>query len=142
MAQVNKTKLKKFISALKKEKRKVVTCEILSLSIGIYPEVIAEFFSEFDPLVRMDYDYNLKDLLPELENSLEKLNKVKTKNVKSARVTKKDVESYESIVSFVYAKMTTGGIINQSVELSDYDLKVLKKLIVKEEKERCKIAKK
>lgn len=90
MAQVNKTKLKKFISALKKEKRKVVTCEILSLSIGIYPEVIAEFFSEFDPLVRMDYDYNLNDLLPELEKSLEKLNKVKTKNVKSIRVTKKD----------------------------------------------------
>ncbi len=141
MAQVNKTKLKKYISVLKKEKRKVVTCEILSLSIGVYPEVIADFFSEFDPMVKMDFNYNLKDLFPNLEECLIKFEKVKTKS-KSVRVTKKDVDLYDSIVSFIYAKMTTGGIVNQGVELSDYDLKVLKKLIVKEEKERRKLSKK
>lgn len=140
MAKINKTKLKKYISILKKEKRKVITCEILSLSIGVYPEVIADFFSEFDPMVKMDFNYNLKDLLPDLEKCLIKIEKVKIKN-KSVRVTKKDVDLYDSIVGFIYAKMTTGGIVNQGVELSDYDLKVLKKLIIKEEKERRKLSK-
>lgn len=142
MAVINKTTLKKYISALKKEKRKVVTCELLSSSIGIYPEVIADFFAEFDPMVRMDFEYNIKDLLPNLEEHLEKLETTTPKVVKAPRVTKKTLESYDSIINFIYAKMTTGGMVNQGVELSDQDLKVLKKLIIKEEQERRKLRKK
>ena len=142
MASLNKTTLKKYISALKKEKRKVVTCDMLSSIIGIYPEVIAEFLSDFDPMIRMDFDYNIKDLLPLLEEALYELENKTPKGNKTIRVTKKTIDEFDSIVQFVYAKMTTGGIVDQSIELSDKDLKILKKLIVLEEQERKKARKK
>ena len=93
-------------------------------------------------MVRMDFEYNIKDLLPNLEEYLEKLETTTPKVVKAPRVTKKTLESYDSIINFIYAKMTTGGMVNQGVELSDQDLKVLKKLIIKEEQERRKLRKK
>ena len=142
MATLNKTILKKYISALKKEKRKVVTCDMLSSTIGIYPEVIAEFLSQFDPMIRMDFEYNIKDLLPELESTLEELENTQPKVNKTLRVSKKVVESYDSVIQFVYAKMTIGGIVDQSIELSDKDLKILKKIIIKEEQERKKAKRK
>ena len=140
MKTINKTTLKKYLQILKKSRFKVVTCEILSQEVGIYPDVIAETFAFFDPMIRMDEQYNLLDLVPEVEEYLQESIK-KPKN-KAEKISKKEWEQYDSIATFVYAKMTTGGIVNRNIELSDKDLKIMKKLIVREEQERKKSRKK
>lgn len=136
MKKMNKTLLKKYITAIKKEKRKVMTCDDLSSYIGIYPEIIAEHLSYFDPMVRMDMSFNIKSLLPMLENELEELEKEKAKTPKPIRVSKKEMDVYPSLATFIYEKMTVLGIVDRNAVLSDKDLKLLKKLIVREEKER------
>lgn len=142
MKKLSKTLLKKYISAIKKEKKKVMTCEDLSNYIGVYPEVIAEYLSYFDPMVPMDMFYNIKDLLPDLEKELAILEEETPKVVKPVRITKKEIDKYGSIATFVYEKMTTGGLVDRNVTLSDKDLRLLKKLITLEEKERKKGKKK
>ena len=142
MKKLSKTLLKKYISAIKKEKKKVMTCEDLSNYIGVYPEVIAEYLSYFDPMVPMDMFYNIKDLLSDLEKELAILEEEAPKVVKPVRITKKEIDKYGSIATFVYEKMTTGGLVDRNVTLSDKDLRLLKKLITLEEKERKKGKKK
>lgn len=138
MAAWNKTTIKKYINAIKKEKKKIVTCETLSYVIGVYPEVIAEALSKYDPLIPMDYEYNLMTILPLLEKDLSEMESQTPKKEKGIRITKKEMEQYDSLSSFVYAKMTTAGLVNRDIVLSDKDLKMMKRLIVKEEQERKK----
>jgi hypothetical protein len=45
---------------------------------------------------------------------------------------------YENFSDFVYQKMTMAGIVDKSLQLSDKDLKMAKKLIVNELKSRKK----
>lgn len=137
MKKLTKTTLKKYISAIKRDKRKTVTCEMMSEIIGIYPEVIAEHLAMFDPMLPMDYSYNVKKLLPEMEKYLLDL-ETNGKTLKSSRISKKEIAEYESLSMFIFKKMTTGGIVDRHAYLSDHDLKVLKKLIINEEKERKK----
>ncbi len=141
MKKITKTMLKKYASAIKRDKRKVVTCEMLSTIIGVYPEVIAEHLAMFDPMIRMDYSYNLKDLLSEMEKHLAVLENESNKLPKPERVSKKEIDRYGSLAMFIFEKMTTGGIVDRNASLSDHDLKLLKKLIVREEAERKKAKK-
>jgi hypothetical protein len=45
---------------------------------------------------------------------------------------------YDNFSEFVYQKMTMAGIVDKSVQLSDKDLKIAKKLILNELKNRKK----
>ena len=45
---------------------------------------------------------------------------------------KNEVDEYNSYFDFIYKKLTIGGMIDKSAELSDKDLKILKKLITDE----------
>ena len=93
-------------------------------------------------MIPMDMNYNVKDLLPQLEKELVVLEEETPKINKPIRITKKEISHYESISSFIYEKMTTGGLVDKNATLSDKDLKLLKKLIILEEKERKKAKKK
>ena len=68
---MNKTTAKKYLSAIESSKRKYLTSEGLSHTLGIYPEIIAENLSFFEPMLAMDPSYNLKDLIPALEKYIE-----------------------------------------------------------------------
>lgn len=138
MKRITKTSLKKYISLIKKEKKKIVTCEDLSSLIGVYPEVIAEQLSYFEPMLLMDYSYNLKDLLTVMEQYLCELEKSNKPTKPIQRISKKELIQYDSLAMFVFEKMTSGGIVDRYAKLSDHDLKILKKLVIKEEKERKK----
>lgn len=138
MKKLTKTSLKKYISLIKKEKKKIVTCDDLSSIIGVYPEVIAEQLSYFEPMLLMDYSYNLKDLLAIMEQYLCELEKSYKSTKPIQRVRKNELAQYDSLAMFVFEKMTTGGIVDRYAKLSDHDLKLLKKLVIKEEKERKK----
>ena len=127
---MNKTTAKKYLSAINGSKRKHLTCEALSLHTGIYPELIARDLSEFEPMLAMDPSYNLRDLVPALEEYIEEQSKEK-KEPRIA-VKKAEISQYKSVADFVYHKMTIGGLVDRNTPLDEKDLKVLRHLINQE----------
>ena len=127
---MNKTTAKKYLSAINGSKRKHLTCEGLSLHMGIYPEIIASELSEFEPMLAMDPSYNLRDLVPALEAYIEEQSKEK-KEPRIA-VKKAEVSQYKSVADFVYNKMTIGGLVDRNIPLSEKDLKLLRHLVNQE----------
>ena len=142
MSKPSVTTVKKYIAALTKKKYKYITRERLSMMIGVSEEKINEELSYFEPMIIMDYTYNLLDLIPVLrEYVLNDENKKNQRVVKDV-VTKKQLSQYDSIADFVYKKMTIpgSGLVNPSadLELSDADLRALKRLIQEEQDRRKK----
>lgn len=135
---MNKTTAKKYLSAINATRGKYLTSEALSRSMGIYPEVIDENLSFFEPIIMMDPSYNIRDLVPAIEEYIAKLEEKAT--VKKERITikKEVVQQYDSIADFIYQKLTIGGLVDRSIKLSTVDLKILKKIIAEELKKRRK----
>lgn len=127
---MNKTTAKKYLSAIHGSKRKHLTCEGLSLHMGIYPEIIASELSEFEPMLAMDPTYNLRELVPALEKYIEEQSKEK-KEPRIA-VKKAEINQYKSVADFVYNKMTIGGLVDRNIPLDERDLKVLRHLVNQE----------
>ena len=127
---MNKTTAKKYLSAINGSKRKHLTCEGLSLYMGIYPEIIASELSEFEPMLAMDPSFNLRELIPALETYIEEQSKEK-KEPRIA-VKKAEISKYKSVADFVYNKMTIGGLVDRNIPLSEKDLKLLRHLVNQE----------
>lgn len=128
---MNKTLAKKYLSSIKNYKKKYLTSETLSRINGLYPEVINKDLSEFEPMLAMDPSYNLKDLIPVIEEYIASI-EVNKKPVKHFEA-KKESKKYSGVSDFVYKKMTVvGGLVDKSIVLSEDDLKVLRKLINEE----------
>lgn len=132
------TVLKKYLNAMLKIKAKYVTAERLSKVVGVYPEIINETLSYFDPMLMMDPSADLLELIPQIKQYIVDIEEKKTPVVRKDLVTKKQVLEYESINDFVYQKMSFGGMLNREAYLSDKDLKILKKLIAEEQEKRKK----
>ena len=125
--------LKKYLQGMAKlPKAKYITAERLSRIIGIYPEVINENLSYFDPMIMMDYEYNLLELVPAVKKFIEDKEAKRAPTPKPVVVKKDEIDAYENYFDFIYKKLTYGGMIDRSVELSDKDLKILKRLITEE----------
>ncbi|MDR0934829.1 MAG: hypothetical protein LBM03_00800 [Erysipelotrichaceae bacterium] len=127
------TTLKKYLQALKKMKKKYVTSDILSRVVGVYPEVINDNLSFFDPIVNIDYQYNLMDLVNMIDEYILEQESKKIVVPSKKLVTKKELDKYESIGDFVYQKMTIGGIVDRNIILTNLELRELKKLITNEQ---------
>ena len=126
---MNKTTAKKYLSAIEGSKKKYLTCDGLSRVLGIYPEVIAEQLSYFEPMLAMDPSYDLKELIPALKAYIEEENQ-KSQKAPVVKVNKKELNEYKSVSDFLYKKMTTvGGLVDKYATLSEADLKILKKLV-------------
>ena len=129
--------LKKYLSALTKIKAKYVTAERLSRVIGVYPEVINDTLSYFEPMLMMDPEYNLLALVPEIKKYLNEIEEKKSAPVQPVEtVSRKQLEEYESVVDFIYKKMSIGGIIDRGAYLTDRDLRIIKRLATDELKKR------
>ena len=125
--------LKKYLQGMAKlPKAKYITSERLAHIIGIYPEVINENLSFFDPMIMMDYTFNLLELVPAIKKFIEDKENKRAPVPKPVVVKRNEVDLYESYFDFIYKKLTIGGMIDKSAELSDKDLKILKKLITEE----------
>ena len=130
MKEPSVKELKKYLQGMAKlPKAKYITAERLSRIVGIYPEVISETFSYFDPMIMMDYEYNLLELVPAAKKFIEDKENKKAAPQKVVAVKKNEVDLYENYFDFIYKKLTHGGMIDWSVHLSDKDLKILRKLI-------------
>lgn len=133
------TLAKKYAQALKKCKGKYVSSEKLSKVIGFYPDVINDFFSYFNPMVNIDYTFNLREVEDELNEFILDLENSRDKTKTKETVTKKKLDEFSSINDFIYKKMTNaGGMVDRNIELSDLDLRILKKLIIEEQQKRKK----
>ena len=128
---MNKTTAKKYLSAIEGSKKKYLTTENLSRVMGIYPEVIAEQLSFFEPILAMDPSYDLKELIPAINKYIEEEDNKKNKKT-VVKVSKKEISGYKSVSDFIYKKMTFNGLVDRYASLSECDLKALKKLVQKE----------
>ena len=125
--------LKKYLQAMAKlPKAKYITSERLSRIVGIYPEVINETLSYFDPMIMMDYEYNLLELVPAVKKYIEEKEAKRAPVPKPVVVKKDEIDAYDNYFDFIYKKLTYGGMLNRDVNLSDKDLKILKRLISEE----------
>lgn len=123
------TILKKYLTAMGKIKAKYITAERLSRVVGIYPEIISENLSYFEPMLMMDPSFNLLELVPSIKDYITDLEEKKTSPITPIdTINKKQLEEYESVVDFIYKKMSVGGIIDKGAYLTDKDLRILKRL--------------
>ena len=67
MKEPKLVEVKKYLNALVKMNKKYVTSERLSKVVGIYPEIINEQLSFFEPTLMMDPEFNLMELVPALK---------------------------------------------------------------------------
>ena len=123
------TVLKKYLSAMTKKKVKYMTTERLAHIIGVYPDVIAETLSFFEPMLKMDPSYDLLVLIPQIKEYIQNEEDKKSTNAPKVVATKKDVVEYESVNDFVYKKMTFAGMVDRNVQLNEKDLRILKRLV-------------
>lgn len=138
MKEPSVSTLKKYLSCMSKMKAKYITAERLSKVVGIYPEVISDTLSYFDATLKMDYEYNLLELVPTIKQFIEDKEKKKDVLIRIDPISKKDVDKYDSVIDFVYKKMAIGGFVDKSVNLSSSDLRILKRLINEELNKRKK----
>lgn len=130
------TTLKKYLTAILKIKAKYITPERLSKVLGLYPEVITETLSYFDPMINMDPEYDVLELVPAIKDYIAKEEEKKTPVIRTEFVTRKNLDEYESVGDFIYRKMSVGGLIDKNAVLTDKDLRMLKKLISEEQTRR------
>ena len=123
------TVLKKYLSAMSKNKVKYMTCERLSRIVGVYPEVIAETLSYFDPMLNMDPSFDLLVLIPQIKEYIQDEEEKKATNAPKIMAKKKDINEYESVSDFVYKKMTFAGMVDRNLTLNEKDLRILKRLV-------------
>ena len=121
-----------------KIKKRYITSEVLSRYVGVYPEVINENLSYFEPLMTMDSSVNILELVPAIKQYIIDEEEKKTPVIRVAPVNKKEVDLYESLNDFVYKKYSVGGMIDKGAELSDKDLRIMKKLVAEELAKRKK----
>ena len=136
MAEPKVSEIKKYISAMEKMKKKYITVERLSRVIGYYPDIICDTLAYFEPMLKMQPDFNLLELVPMMKQFVINKEENKVKEIKGPAIKKKQLEEYESITDFIYRKMTYGGVVDRNAELSDTDLRILKKLIAEEQAKR------
>ena len=143
MKEPKLVEVKKYLNAILKMNKKYVTAERLSKVVGIYPEIINEQLSYFEPNLMMDPEYNLMELVPTLKKFVvEKEEEKSSTLIKKPAIKKQTLEQYDSVSDFIYKKMTlVGGLLDRNVVLSDTDLRILKKLIVEEQQARKKVKK-
>ena len=123
------TVLKKYLNLMTKNKVKYMTSERLSRLVGVYPDVINENLSYFEPRINMDPSYDLLVLIPQIKEYIQQEEEKKANNAPKVMATKRDVVEYESVTDFVYKKMTFAGMVDRSLVLNEKDLRVLKRLV-------------
>lgn len=123
MNKITKVKVKKYLTIIKNSKKKHFTVSNLSNSIGINEDSLREELAFFDPLIRLMEDYNLNDIVNDLESFIEK------PMIKRIKPT----EKYDSILDFVIKNMTSNGdLIDKYSKLTKTQLKDLEILVKKE----------
>ena len=138
MAEPKVSDIKKYLNGILKINKKYVTSERLSRYVGVYPDIINGHLSYFEPMLNMDPDFNLMEIVPKLKEYIVSKEENKNTLIKKPPVRRNNLMEYESIQDFIYKKLTFGGVVDRNAQLSDMDLRILKKLIQEEQNKRKK----
>ncbi len=136
---VKKTHLKIYLQFLRNTDLRMVTVYELSQGTGYREDVVIDDISFFVPLVKFQPDLNLLTVLDDLEDAYKAVKelKAKTKTLKSNKsvyVKKKDADNYTGVVDYINKYMTfAGGMLDLGYTLTKKDIKILRKLLKKEE---------
>ena len=126
--KLTKANVKKYLTHIKKSGKKFYTVEMLSSSIGIREDVIREDLAEFDPMIRLMEDYNLRDIVSNMEEYVDK----------PMVVRNKPTVKYQSVMDFVIKNMTSNGdLLDKYMKLSKTQLRDLE-IVVKKELRKSK----
>lgn len=135
MSDIKVEDAKRYLKAIKANKQKYLTCEMLANDIGVYPDIIAKDLSAIDPLINMDPSFDLRSIQEQLNDFV---HEHETRHP-SKRVTKLAETEHKTVNDFVFSKyVVAGGLMDRSIELTDKDLVELKKIIINEQKLRKK----
>lgn len=130
---MNKSKARKYLKTIESIRRKYISLEMIANKIGIYSDIIADELSYFDPLIKLDLDYNVKDLIPALTEYINQVSEAKEPTKKEhSNIKKKQLEQYDSVSDFIYKKLTISGFFDRNLTIKPQDLKVLRRLINEE----------
>jgi hypothetical protein len=121
--------------ALNDSKQAVLTTEDVSQMIAIYPEYIAEALAQFDPLIPLNTDYNIKAILPLLKTYLLT---IKVPLYQVNKPLKEEKKEGMSVASYIYDHLTIGGFFDKNYQFTLKQLKLLKSYIQQEIKEKKK----
>lgn len=138
MTAPKKSNIKKYVTIIKSSKDKYITVDDLSRMIGIYQDIIQNDLSYFDPMIKIDTNFDILTILSDLQKyiKIDKKQPKKTNNIKKDNKLDREASKFQSVQDFVYKKMSLGGLIDRSSVLNDEDLKILKKLIIEEQNKR------
>ncbi|MCQ2795873.1 MAG: hypothetical protein MJ213_00975 [Bacilli bacterium] len=135
MSEIKVEDAKRLLKAIKANKQKYLTCEILSKDVGIYADIIAGYLSTFDPIISMDPNYDIRNVTSQL-SAFVREHSERHSTHKSNKLAE---TQYKSVNDFVFSKyVVAGGLMDRSIELNDADLKELKKVVTNELKLRKK----
>ena len=98
MAEPKVSEIKKYISAMEKMKKKYITVERLSRVVGYYPDVIQATLEYFEPMLKMQPDFNLLELVPAMKKYVIDKEENKVKEVKAPSIKKNQLEQYDSAI--------------------------------------------
>ncbi len=129
MNKPNKLTISKYLESIKKSKLRYISADDLSEIVGVYPSVIIDNLSYFEPIINIDTEYNIVELVPQMEAYLVKKPVAEHKNKKK---DKKEKLPYQSLNQFIRDKMTFGGMFDNNAQLSSEDLRILKKIVINE----------
>ncbi|MCQ2792689.1 MAG: hypothetical protein MJ208_04125, partial [Bacilli bacterium] len=115
MGDIKLEDAKRLLKAIKANKQKYLTCELLAKDVGLYPDIIAGMLSYFDPIIQMDMTYDVRNIT----NKLAAFVKEKDENRRAPRKVNKLAETqYKTVNDFVFAKyVVAGGLMDRSIEL-------------------------
>jgi len=130
---MNKKTIKKYLNAISNSNKKVYTVFDLSEDTGEKIDFIQNNLVDYNVLVNFKLDFDLHEIVSDLEADLSEKN-IKKSN-KSKRLSSKEVAKYHKLIDYIYDKMTVpGGVIDLGYKLTKTDIKIIKKLIKIEEK--------
>jgi protein-arginine kinase len=121
--------------ALNNSKQAVLTTEDVSQMIAIYPEYIAEALAQFDPLIPLNTDYNIKAILPLLKTYLLT---IKVPLYQVNKPLKEEKKEGISVAFYIYDHLTIGGFFDKNYQFTLKQLKLLKSYIQQEIKGKKK----
>ena len=104
--KLSKTNAEKFLRIIEKSNKKVFTCDNLSKATGIKQEVIFDYIEPFYEMIRLDPNHNLKENIADLENYIQKEEKVSKKIKKKPRISHNEYKQYKGFLDYVSKNMT------------------------------------